>query len=178
MLSISNANHCIRIEREANANMKKRAPTHKTPINAQERRLGKTRLVDAPDTPGAPYRFSNDIAGERDQWDALLRSGVVGEIPPGVHRRVLIDLEDYYCAYPQLIVSGGNGAVARVRWAEGLHLEPTPDSRRKGNRDEIEGKYIHGQTDAFHFDGGQQRIYDTLWWRAGRSLIRPSNTAC
>ncbi len=72
-----------------------------------------------------------------------------------------------------LAVSGGKGAFVRIHWQEAL-LESI-ESGAKGHRDQIEGKYFatiwwkrDGLGDSFHLDGGRGRIYEPLWWQAGR----------
>jgi len=148
--------------------------------------VGTARLVtdangfpfhDDPYQPQPPVRAGDHFAAEACDWDGVLR----GESPQGVTipahtvRRVLIDVGDYYCAYPDLRVSGGAGAMVRLSWAESLY-ERLPVAQRKewignmpkGNRDEVEGKFFHGVTDEFLPDGGTDRAFSTLWWEAGR----------
>ena len=75
------------------------------------------------------------------------------------------DLGDYYCAYPELRVSGGKGAVVTWGWAESL---TTPDGN-KGNRDAWKGKsFVHTLTDTFRPDGRASAFFTTPWWRCGR----------
>jgi alpha-L-rhamnosidase len=99
-------------------------------------------------------------------WDAMLRDGALITIPPRTMRRVIVDLQNYFCAFPELTVSGGAGATVRVFWAESLY----EDFKRhvKGNRDAIDGKFFHGIGDTFLCDGQANRIFSTLWWEAGR----------
>ncbi len=121
------------------------------------------------------------------QWDHLLRGKGSVSIPPFTKRRILIDLEDYYCARPVLTLSGGAGASVEIHWAEALYenIDPPPPTCTtleahiwpKGHRDEIEGKYFacpwyrrDGPGDRFIADGGACRIFTTLWWQAGRYL--------
>ncbi len=70
-------------------------------------------------------------------------------------------------AYPRLTVSGGKGAVVRMRYAEAL-FKTNP--REKGNRNEIEGKEFIGNYDEFVLDGGAHRVFRPLWWRTYRYL--------
>ncbi len=70
-------------------------------------------------------------------------------------------------AYPRLTVSGGKGAVVRMRYAEAL-FKTNP--REKGNRNEIEGKEFVGNYDEFVLDGGPHRVFRPLWWRTYRYL--------
>ena len=106
---------------------------------------------------------------------ALLNGEATLTIPAGTGRRVVVDLGDYYCAYPQLTLSGGAGSTVRIYWAESLFEaagQPRDQlaCRQKGNRDQIEGKCFKGTGDSFITDGGQNRQYETLWWEAGRYL--------
>lgn len=92
----------------------------------------------------------------------------------GAHQtvRFLIDLDDYYCAYPRLTVTGGRNANVRVHWQESLF--EVGSLMEKGNRDEIEGKLFcciwsreDGVGDSFILDG-ETRTYEPFWWQAGR----------
>jgi alpha-L-rhamnosidase len=64
---------------------------------------------------------------------------------------VLIDLGNYFTAYPRLTFSGGRNSRVSVSWAEAL-FEPGADGKpspSKGNRDEVAGKLFHGLEDTF-----------------------------
>jgi hypothetical protein len=89
-------------------------------------------------------------------------------VPAHTRFRAVIDLDDYYCAFPHLRVSDGRNGRLSLRWAESLFLETRRFHDDKGNRDEIEGKHFRGFADHFILDGGRQRHYSTLWWQAGR----------
>jgi len=89
-------------------------------------------------------------------------------VAAGAKVTVLLDLEDYCCAYPELTCSGGRGSQVELLWAESLFADA--EGQRKGNRNEIEGKHFIGYGDSFKPDGGLQRLFETLWWRAGRYL--------
>lgn len=134
-----------------------------------ERLIGKARFVEnlnSTDTTRQVVKNSNNLTGEVEQWNTLLKGEALLTIPAHTTRRVIVDLENYYCAYPQLVVSGGEGGEIRLGWAESLCLEP--HSSNKGNRDEIEGKVFTGIYDTFRLDGGANRLLELLWWRAGR----------
>ena len=114
-----------------------------------------------------------DLGAEHAGWDGLLYGTSSLTIPAHTTRRVLIDLEDYVCAYPRLICSGGEGAEIRMLWAESLYEGELASWRAayrgtKGNRDAIEGKTFIGTGDRFLPDGGSERAFEPLWWRAGR----------
>jgi alpha-L-rhamnosidase len=87
---------------------------------------------------------------------------------------VLLDQDHLTTAYPELTVSGGRGATVALRYAEAL-LEP--GGLRKGHRDEVEGKELHGQRDVFVTDGGPGRRFRPLWWRTYRYVQLEVETA-
>ena len=58
-------------------------------------------------------------------------------LPPRTSCRAIVNLENYYCAYPELITSGGASSTVRVLWAKSLFREPKPFGGSKGNRDEV-----------------------------------------
>ena len=102
--------------------------------------------------------------------DALAEN--FGKVGPNQVVRYLLDLDNYYCAYPRLTVTGGRDATVRVHWQESL-FEPGP-TMEKGNRDDIEGKLFcciwsreDGVGDSFILDG-ESRVYEPFWWQAGR----------
>ena len=88
-------------------------------------------------------------------------------VPAHSAQRVIIDLRQYVCAFPWVIVRGGRGADVSIRWAEAL-LKGTTGTE-KGPRDEIDGKYFQGLADAFVAPGGDDPwIFEPLWFEAGR----------
>ena len=120
-------------------------------------------------------RASDHLPDEAAAWDRLLAGQGSMTIPAHTMRRVIVDLEDYYCAYTDVVTSGGRGSIVRSWWAEALYLEAKAEgsygqARVKGNRDEIEGKVFIGVGDTFEPDGGAGRLFNTLWWEAGRYL--------
>ena len=75
------------------------------------------------------------------------------------------DLDDYYCAYPELETSGGKGATVTWGWTESL----CDAKGAKGNRDEWRGKtFSHTFTDTFTCDGRPDAFFTSPWWRCGR----------
>jgi alpha-L-rhamnosidase len=117
------------------------------------------------------------IAPEAKAWDAMLAGKSSVTIPPKTKRRLIVDLQNYYCAYPQLVTTGGAGSMVRILWAESL-VERLPESGKsewlplmpKGNRNEVDGRYLFGVGDTFRPDGGTSRLFEPLWWEAGRYL--------
>lgn len=138
----------------------------------QEQRLdgvGIVRYVAAEDgiaNPQLPVQMDLHLAVEAARWKELLENQPL-IVPPHSSRRIIIDLGNYYCLYPELVTSGGKGAVFRISWEESLYEQHSDNRWRKGNRREIEGKYFRGIGDTFVLDGGSHRLWDTLWWHAG-----------
>lgn len=139
---------------------------------------GRVRHVDHACGPTVvPVLAAEAMPGESARWQAFL-DGAPIVVAPGACYRVVIDLEAYRCAYPEVTVSGGEGSSLRLAWSEGLFDgvgEPggggAADGPGKGNRNEIEGKRFLGNVaDVFHPDGGRHRRFGTLWWQAGRYL--------
>ena len=102
-------------------------------------------------------KSAENLASETRAGTACSRGGPL-TIPANTTRRVIVDLGNYYCAFPEIVTSGGKGSKVRIRWAEALYDEP--ETGDKGNRDEIEGKYFVGIGDTFEPDGGQNREFD------------------
>ncbi len=150
------------------------------PMMEEERQIGEVRHLarldpgKAPvETAAVPVLQADHQRSEAAVWQKLFSEGRALTIPPRTAWRAIVDLDDYYCAYPRVVVSGGRDSTVRINWQEAL-LE-APDSTNKGNRNEIEGKYFatlwwkcDGVGDSFILDGGKERIYEPLWWQAGR----------
>jgi alpha-L-rhamnosidase len=139
-------------------------PATLPPLYREAINTGQVRYVD---------KSSRDPVGETlkkelKDWQSLLNKGKELTIPPQTTRRVIIDLQNYYCAYPQLIVSGGEGSKVSIQWAEALLAKPDPWDFDKGNRDEIDGKYFVGRGNRFLPDGADNRTFMPLWWESGR----------
>lgn len=143
------------------------------------RHIGRVR--HAGHVAGSETRPLQILAAEHDaaladRWQSLLCGQPSLVVPPRTTVRVLVDLEDYYCAYPRVTTSGGKGALVRIHWAESLFNAPDAksDYRKhtdsKGNRNEVEGKYFIGVGDVFRPDGGNRREFQPLWWMSGRYL--------
>ncbi|MDO5318579.1 MAG: alpha-L-rhamnosidase C-terminal domain-containing protein [bacterium] len=104
------------------------------------------------------------------QFNAVLAGGTA-TVPPNTDVRLVWDLDDYYCAYPELAVSGGAGTVVTWGWAEslrnGVHVKK--GRNQKGNRDVFDGKNMAQQLcDTFRCDGRADAFFTAPWWRCGR----------
>ncbi len=120
------------------------------------------------DLTAVPIRKADNLSDELPEWAALLAGTGPLTIAPNTSRRAIVDLGGYLCAYPELVTSGGRGSSVRLHWAEGLRAAPDKWNFQKGNRNEIEGKFFLGMGDQFMPDGGEDRLFETLWWAAGR----------
>ncbi len=88
-------------------------------------------------------------------------------IPPNDYVIILIDQNYLTMGYPEMNVSGGKDAIIQVMYSENLitdHRSP------KGNRDEIDGKYMVGIKDVFVSDGGKNRLYKPTYIRTFRYI--------
>ena len=96
----------------------------------------------------------------------FLRGATPLVIPANSRVTLLLDQGYETTAYPELQTSGGKGSAVTLTYAEALF-----DSHmQKGNRNETEGKHIVGFNDQFLPDGGSQRLFRPLWWRAYRYI--------
>jgi alpha-L-rhamnosidase len=94
-------------------------------------------------------------------------------IPPNTTASLLLDQSHLTNAYAVLNVSDGAGSRVELTYAEALKDE----QGRKGNRNEIEGKRIAGVRDVFYPDGGDNRTFQTLWFRTYRYVRVDIETA-
>jgi len=109
------------------------------------------------------------LPAEAPGWQALLDGHAPLSIPPRTRRQVVLDLEQYVCAYPQVRLSGGSGSRVSLGWAEALFLDGS--THDKGQRDGVEGRtFVALCRDVILAGGGQNRFYEPLWWRSGRYL--------
>ncbi len=130
----------------------------------------------------APGRFKAAKTGENDgyyaaadrdsSWVAEFNRLLAGEavtVPPHTRLRLAWDLEDYYCAYPELRLAGGRGAKISWGWAESLWETDNGEGHPKGNRGEFVGKaFVYKFADEFVSDGRAEAHFTAPWWRCGR----------
>ena len=130
------------------------------------RNCGAIRAVGAVVGDGKAKYSTADV---ENPWVAQFRSLLDGTscvtVSGRTRLRVLWDLEDYYCAYPVLKVSGGKGAKIRWAWTEGLY----DDAGSRGDRNAFLGKRVaRSMDDTFLCDGRKSAVFTTPWWRSGR----------
>lgn len=99
------------------------------------------------------------------RMNALLRQGRRLVVPPRTEMRAVWDLGDYYCAYPELKVSGGKGSEIRWAWVESLR----DATGHKADRAAFVGKSVGPSFgDVFRPDGRAAGVFTSPWWRCGR----------
>jgi alpha-L-rhamnosidase len=130
-------------------------------------------VAEKMDPVSIPIRSADDLPDEHATWEGMVHGTASVTVPAHTRRRVLIDLEDYVCAYTHLVTTGGAGAAVRVSWTESLYDDPISAwwdifHASKGNRDAVDGKCYCGEGDIFRPDGGEHRVFENLWWKAGR----------
>lgn len=105
-----------------------------------------------------------------EDWRAFAAGRGEIHLPPRARRRIIFKLPDYLVAYPELTLSGGQGARILVGWAESARAQPDFWNNEKGDRDELWGKYLLTQDDEILPDGSPHARYAPLWWQAGLYL--------
>ncbi len=104
-----------------------------------------------------------------------LAAGESVELPPHRCFRLLWDLGDYLCAFAEFELAGGKSSMVEVLLTESL-FEETDDwdycykHPVKGNRSQVDGKFVAGTGDRFTADGAARQCR-TLDWDAGRYLL-------
>jgi alpha-L-rhamnosidase len=96
--------------------------------------------------------------------DAFLRRAGDLVIPAHTKVSILLDQSRTTNAYPAIETSGGKGSTLTLTYAEGL----LDANGQKGNRNEVDGRTIHGLRDVFVLDGGTHRHFESLFWRSYR----------
>lgn len=100
-------------------------------------------------------------------------------VPANTSATILLDQSFLTNAYPRLQFSKGNGATISLVYAESLFNEiPNGPGKsiHKGNRDEIEGKFIAGRKDSIISDGSDRQAFTPLNYRTFRYIEMRINT--
>jgi alpha-L-rhamnosidase len=92
--------------------------------------------------------------------------GQAATIPAHTKEHILLDRSELTTAYPRLTFSGGKGSHVVFTYAEALY----DDKLQKGNRNEVGNRKALGLMDEIYPDGGDKRVFETLWWRTWRYL--------
>ena len=95
---------------------------------------------------------------------------VKGDVVIPAHKSVdiLIDREHLTNAFFNLQFSKGKGSTITCTYAEGLYKAIENDRQPKGNRNEVEGKFITGRQDSIVSNGRDDQLFTTLEWRTYR----------
>lgn len=83
--------------------------------------------------------------------------------------RLIYELDDYCCFYPQIETDAGAGATISTRFAETLYKQREDGRDAKLRSTDLTGAAFRGFGDTFHLDGSP-RTYEPLWWRCGRFI--------
>lgn len=125
-------------------------PSPIPPVEMKIERLSKVRISEGIDVPSGFPESPEEIV-----------------IPANTSVRLLLDNEQLTTGYLSLLLSNGLDAEITISYAEALYYM---DSVGKGNRNDIDGKQFLGYQDKVVADGGENRIFTTLWWRTWRYL--------
>lgn len=124
---------------------------------------------------GRQFRIADHCSEAAARAEAELKAGGL-RVPPHTKTKFLIELDDYYCVRPELVVSRGRGARISLGWAETLMTEEK-EVRAKGWRTEWRDRYFFGIYDRFLPDGRDGMRFYTAWYRAGRFVSLEIETA-
>jgi hypothetical protein len=98
--------------------------------------------------------------------EGFLKGETPVTIPANSKAKILIDQNNLTTAYPVLKFSKGKKSKIKLTYAESL----SDNKGNKGNRNDIENKEITGNSDRLTCDGGDNRTFQTLWWRTFRYI--------
>ncbi|MEP6948101.1 MAG: alpha-L-rhamnosidase C-terminal domain-containing protein [Ginsengibacter sp.] len=122
------------------------------------------REIPLPETK--EERFKNVVRTNYPQ--GAKGGGFISGIPTIIksHSTISFLLDQNYLTigYPQFSISKGSGSKIKVIYAEALRDK----EGQKGNRNETDGKEISGYYDWYYPDGGDNRLFETLWLRTFR----------
>lgn len=102
-----------------------------------------------------------------DVNDQFLKGTGALIIPANKKVTILIDQGVETMGYPEMIVSAGKDARIQAMYAENMIVK---NHAPKGNRNQIEGKYMVGIKDIFIPDGGKNRLFKPTYLRAFRYI--------
>jgi alpha-L-rhamnosidase len=121
------------------------------------------RSIPAMDEHAVRFESVRRTAGIETDGKFLQNDGSL-IVPANTKVTVLLDQAHLTNAYFRMTTSRGAGSHVSVTYAEALKDE----NGIKGHRGEIDGKTISGIADQFQIDGGENREFQTLWFRTYR----------
>ena len=90
-------------------------------------------------------------------------------VPANTKMQLAWDLGRYYCAYPDVVLSGGKGAKFAICFAEASHRGDTHKKTSEPKaRDLIVGRYLPAFGDTFVSDGRKGAKFSAPWFRCGK----------
>ena len=90
-------------------------------------------------------------------------------VPANTKMQLAWDLGRYYCAYPDVVLSGGKGAKFAICFAEASHRGDNHLKTSEPNaRDLIVGRYLPAFGDTFVSDGRKDAKFSAPWFRCGK----------
>jgi hypothetical protein len=104
-------------------------------------------------------------------------------IPANQSVRLLLDNQQLTTGYLSLLFSGGKDAEVRIGYAEALYENNSVATTKsynlneKNHRDDVKGKLFVGYEDKLIADGGERRLFTSLWWRTWRYVELRITTA-
>ena len=119
------------------------------PMDESVQRLTSVRRATGVTTDGSFLRAAGDLV-----------------VPAHTNASLLFDQSHTTNAYPVMETSGGAGSRVTMTYAEAL----VDSAGRKGNRNDVEGRFIRGVHDVFMPDGGAHRVFQPLYWRSFRYI--------
>jgi alpha-L-rhamnosidase len=109
--------------------------------------------------------------------DTFLKGTSPIVVPRHTSATLLLDQGYLTTAYPELVLSGGEGAKVNLHYSEALFNGTSYKDATKGNRNDVEGKLFLGPADSYLADGSAHRMYRPLFWRTYRYLQLEIQTA-
>lgn len=91
-------------------------------------------------------------------------------IPANTVTTLILDQTFLTNAYPTVLFSSGKDTKISLTYAEAFYVKNKHGSEEKGNRNDIEGKFMVGRKDIILSDGSQNQSFATLAYRTFRYL--------
>jgi hypothetical protein len=123
--------------------------------------------------PGEPESTQTAIVPPNSSY--LEFPNTITTVAASSHVHLLLDRKTLTTGYPVLTVSGGKGATIWITYSEALYDK----DMHKGDRDALtytdaqgatHPREAHGLKDEFLPDGGDNRVFQPLWWRTWRYM--------
>jgi len=115
-----------------------------------------------------PLHSADHLPDEAAKRNRVWTSGGEWSVPAHQEERIIIDLEDYVCAWPRVKLSASAGSKVSLHWTESLFGDEKLQT--KGNRNDYLGKYFIGTGDEFHASKEAPMIFEGPFIRTGRYL--------